>query len=360
MNTSTTSSSSGEAMAVPKYYSNGRPRFDDNDPPVQADKSDDRYEWWHGEGDSPHAPEDLSSYFYEQDPWAIVARRECYRNLGGKPPNASKSHSCWQDAALIVLWMSREPCGAFSSKPWGEDLWDMQAWAAFCNWYFWLAPQARYELLQDISRGACHRWMPAVLHARKNVPPQVWNDKAYAPSMHFAFNILQAGDDPAHAAGDYEPMSVPPSISEWVSPCDVRQWGGAGGVMCLSDYPSTSSWPVKLPEGVQLPVPGLPVPCEPFPQCVVDSLPALTPPCSPMPSCLYDLAAGAAAVAPGAVVTRTAKGGTYLPAEGPAAPPTKASEPDDTWLWIAGGVGGALALAVVGLAVRAFSADRTV
>ena len=270
---------------------------------------------------------------------------------------ASKSHQCWQDAALIVLWMSREPCGAFSSKPRNEYLWDMQAWAAFCNWYFWLSPAARLELLQDISRGACQRWMPAVLEARKNVPPQVWNDKAYAPTEHQAFHILQAGDNPSRGAGDYETVAPPPYIAQWTSPCDARQWGGSGGVMCLSDYPSKISWPVKLPEGVALPVPGLPVPCEPFPQCVAQAIPA---PCSPMPSCLFDLVAGAASVVPGAVVTRTAQGGTYLPAEGPTEPPAKAEPEDDTWLWIAGGVGGALALAVVGLAVRALSADRTV
>ena len=343
-------------MAAVKYFSNGQPWFDDGPVPNQQTKTNDEtFTWWHGHW-ADHAADDLASPSYDCDPWAIIARRELFRNMGGKPASASQTHwSGWkQEAALLVLMMSREPCGAFSSRP-KLTLWNYRAWAALCNWYFWLDPKHRYEFLQDVSAGKCHVWMRVVLAARKNVPEACWNDPTYVNAEWDLMRIQQTGDDPANTLGGTQ-VAVAKFPPDYVGECDQGSWTRPHTPMCFSGYPSTTSWPVIGLDGVPLAIPGLPLPCTPFPQCIAQAIPIA--PCSPMPECLFTLAADAASFVPNAAVTRTAQGGTYLPAKGPTDPPAKAPE-DNTWLWIAGGVGGALALALVGLTVRAFSDDRT-
>lgn len=323
-------------MATPRYYSNGQPWYEEDRPvPNQATKTDDtNYQWWHGQWGNAHAPDDPSNPWYESDPWAIIARREMYRNMGGKPFNASAQQiASWkQDAHFLVLMMSREPCGAFSSRP-NKAEWDYRSWAALCNWYFWLDPQSRYAFLQDVSKGMCFRWMPVVLEARKNVPKASWNDPTYANSADELFRIQQTGDDPSRTLGGDPGIAHSKWPTDYVSPCD--QWATAGKtpIMCFSGYPSTTSWPIVGADGIPLTIPGLPVPCTPFPQCLAQAIPAAIAPCSPMPECLFGIASQAASFVPGAAVTRTAEGGTYLPLEeGMTVGGTQKPDTSPSWL----------------------------
>jgi hypothetical protein len=308
---------------MPRYYSNGTMRNDDKGPPNR-----DEFSYWFGPSVGSQmfdAPEDFNNPYYDTDEHAIIARREAYRRMGGKPANASAQQiaELKRESAQLVWFVANDPCAAFASTPPGERE-NHQAWAAFANWYWWLDPKYRWDLLRDILSGNCDRWMPVVLEMRKYAPAETMEDISYWPGD--AALIRHVGDDPKVTSATPPPMAHPPQIGgSDANPCD-NTWNTPA--WCLAGDYKQPAWPVVGPDGLPLAIPGFPMPCSPFPGCLLDMLPAGVPtPCTPWPACAYDVAAAFAKATPGALVTRTSEGATYTPNEAPVEPeePSKTS-----------------------------------
>jgi hypothetical protein len=335
-------------MASPHFYTNGDQRWGDNYP-NQADKSgDDGYQWWYGQFGNAEVSENLDSPHWDSDVHAIIARRELFRSMGGKPKTFTPQQMAqWKrDAAAFVYFLAKDPCGAFCSKPKQEPE-NFRALAAFANWYWFLAPSARWELLQDIQSGQCDRWMPVVLAMRAKTPAATRDDPTYQGGD--MFRVQQTGDDP-----DYYLTGQPGVVtSDWgknyENPCANPTPGVATPLLCFQDQ-YVSPWPILWPSGQPVAIPGFPAPCQPFPECVIASLPpGLPAPCMPWPRCAFDAAAALAGMTPGAQVMRTSAGNMYVPAASLQDTAASAAKSSSTPYIIAGLLGVA-GIVLVGLA----------
>lgn len=316
------------------YFTNGYTREDGQEPPdfnQRGRGTQPQYTWWQ---------------LLEWETYRGIARREAYRQGGGKPwlPPDPPSEGTFEyadylkaqhaidnatrEANELVEALDVDPCGVFSSKPTGED-WNIKAFACLANWYFWLSYEGRAQFLYDVKAGNCYRWVSEVFNMQRYCPTGTVNDPAYT-----AFLSSQlAGDDPAN-------MNV--------------AWNPMGG------NKSFSPWPVVAANGQPIALPGLPTPCAPFPQCLASALPpGLPTPCSPWPDCAFDIAAQLAKAVPGARVVSTAEGGVYAPkpgqqvtygdtiAPGPAEAAAKASAAP----YFIAGLLGVTGIVLVGMAV---------
>lgn len=321
-------------MAQPHYYTNGIPRWDDNQRPNPSDKQDGPYLWW------DDVPDNLNDPAWDQEPHAIVARRELFRSMGGKPTNYTPQQmQQWKsDAAALVWYVRNDPCAAFSSKPDNNEGWNWTAWAAFCNWYWWLSPQNRWPLLQDIGAGRCNVWMPVALEMRRRAPPETMNDPLYLwaeQNLGWDSKSVQlSGDDPARfvpvetaSTSDYR---LP--REDYVTPCQI---GMSNPMMCFQGYPANVQWPIVDLSGIPVAIAGI-QPCTPFPQCVAQYFPPGLPyPCEPWPGCLFNLAESVMGASPNTKMLRTAEGGTYLPVEpdqGPQPAPPPSAKGTPSWV----------------------------
>jgi hypothetical protein len=211
-------------LGMARYYSNGLYRDDSRNPP---DRGNDDFNWWYSSYELP-PPQNFDNVTYNTDPIAIIVRRELFRRMGGKPANAAPAQMAeWKrESAQLAYFMGMEPCGAFASSPKTEE-WNYQAWAAFANWYWFLDPKYRWELLQDIIAGHCNRWMPVVLEMRKSAPPDTLGDPTYAGGDRFL--VQENGDDPARVGTKANTTSAPPVGSDWHSPCTLGSLYCFGG-----------------------------------------------------------------------------------------------------------------------------------
>jgi hypothetical protein len=201
---------------------------------------------------------------YDEEIFRFVLEREYFRLYGAKPG------SLIYGAMDIV---HEDPLGVFTKKVGGDTtIW--RNLAAFANFYWWLNPTARRELENDIIDGNA-RWAEAVIDwARPRTPAAVMNDPIYAQS---------------------DPM---------IGAHDVNDFGFAD---------TEGIWPVEFPDGTPFSIQGLPTPCEPFPQCVVDALGI------PLDT-LWNIVKTIAGSTSGVVQVRDADGLLYNPTAAPSMP----------------------------------------
>jgi len=236
-----------------------------------------------------------------------IAAREAARMWGWAPPDDSVIRKA---ASELANMMAGEPKHVYSGKPVGEP-WNWPAWACFCNWYFWLRPEYREELNKDIRAGDAHKWAHWAMHFQSLCPADVSTDVAYVTGNPELISEWSPGWR----------RNVPsaPSASQAAALAAVY----AGGPPPWAPHP----WPIipMIPGAQPPPIPGMPAPCTPFPDCL--HLPFA--PCQPIPECLWDYARAVAATSPALAMASGPDGwGVYHSAEitaPPASEPKKAS-----------------------------------
>jgi hypothetical protein len=267
----------------------------------------------------------------------VIASREAARMWGWQPPEGYVVRNAGSDLAEM---MAVEPAHVYSGKPTIES-WDWPGWACFCNWYFWLAPASRAELNQDIRAGNAYKWAFWAMHFRQMCPSSVAQDPAYLTADP---NLLTQWD-PAwkRNTASGAPSASPVSQEQAVFASPPPPW---------APHP----WPIlsMIPGMPPMAIPGVPVPaCEPFPQCVTQSLQGfgLPMPCQPFPSCMWTAAGIAAQTSPALAVTSRPDGwGTYQSAQIQGPPPADTSPKGIEWPRVALIVGGGL---LAGIAIVA-------
>ena len=250
-----------------------------------------------------------------------IAAREMARMYGFNPPNASKLRA---DAAEIVEALDRDPAGVYSSKPCGEP-WNWPAVACFMNWYAWLNDDARAQVRSDILSGSEKTWAYWAMRMKELCPAEVKGDPTYQGS-----GFGMAGTT------EFDPS-----------------WNRKGLAADRPVGPTPQAWPLlDHVTGSLAAIPGLPSPCQPFPQCALGVVP------SEVVEPFVDAAAQLARNVPTLSATRSPGGrGDYdgqpaLPAEEVDAGEGDDESKSETWKWVAAGAG-VLALAGLGyLALR--------
>lgn len=243
-----------------------------------------------------------------------IAAREAARMWGFNPPNADQIR---KESIELIDLLSRDEGGVYCKKPCGEQ-WNWPALACFCNWFFWLNDAARAQVKSDIASQDWPTWAFWAMHFQQSCPNEVRNDPTYGTTY----------------ASSPQASALPPA------------WDRKGIASSEPLGPTPHPWPLlSLGEGSTA-LPGMPPPCEPFPQCVTEVLGfGLPAPCEPFPQCAVDAARALAATNPALAVTMDAQGrGDYQSAGAQA---RGAKEKSSVLPWVVAGAAGALALGAI-------------
>jgi hypothetical protein len=242
-----------------------------------------------------------------------VFRREAVR-LWGSPDDQSNPAAAWDwldnmtDQILGAL--GSDPLGVFSKRIAG-DATNWRNVAAFANFYWWVNPEGREKLRQDILDGNA-AWAEFMIDwARPRAPKQIMSDPAYDSRQALVASTWPTGGgSTGKGFGDTGP--------------------GANGI-----------WPIELITGAAAAIPGLPPVCEPFPRCAVSTVPMAL-------QAMWNLIASFVSATPGVVQVRDQQGLIYRPSIPPEDVATDedverelGGESETPWGWIALGLGAA-------------------